>query len=193
MKAFLRMSLLGLALLALAGCGQRGLSVEEYHDTVISVLKSDPSQPEAPSEDSGFASMISVLLNDLGCIGQACLLPLRFEHLRDSARSNRSQLANFRGQLCDKKLQPPAQEEEAHQKICAGLLQIFQEVGAIETTSEMALKLFPRTPGAPLEPAVQIALEGAAANLARSQQKIRDIVTSLQQIPWLTRTLPRLP
>ena len=193
MRVYAMIGLLLLTIWALMGCGQRGLSVDEYHDQVIRMLKSDPSQPEVASEDSGFASMVSLLLSDLDCMGQACTLPLRFEHLRDLAREDRPQLSDYRGQLCDKTFQPPAQEKDTHQKICTELLRIFQEVGAIETTSDIALRFFSNTPGEPLESAVQIALEGAAANLARSQHNIREALASLQQIAWLKPALPSLP
>jgi hypothetical protein len=182
--------LFSLIALALSSCGQKALSVAEYHSQVLSILKSSSTQPDATSANTGFASMISVLIDDLGCMGRGCTLAIRFQHMRELAQGDRPALASYRGQLCGKDLHPPTEESETHQNICNAILQILEEVGGIESTSNASLKLFPTTEGQPIEPSVEIALEGASTNLARSQQKIREANALLEKISWLQPVLP---
>jgi hypothetical protein len=183
-----------IALLALAGCAKQGLSVSEYRDMVIQTLSKDQSPAGASStEGSGFAAMISLLISDMGCMGQACTNELRFTHLRDLAFQDGLQVANYRGQLCDEKLRPPQQESNTHQEICNELGQIIRELGTIRMTSITALQLLGDSSTSTTQPAVQLALDGAAANLSRSQQKIEAAIASLQKIPWLKPALPSLP
>lgn len=183
---------LSLFAISLSGCGPKALSVADYHGQVLSILKSDSTESDATSANAGFASMISVLIDDIGCMGRGCTLAIRFQHMRELAQGDRPALASYRGQLCGKDFHPPKEESEANQKICDSLLQILEEMASIESTANASLKLFPTTEGQPLETSVQIALEGASTNLGRSQQKIRDLITSLEKIDWLQPALPDL-
>lgn len=187
-----------IALLALGGCAKQGLSISDYHDLVIHTLNADQSPSgDSSTEGSGFAAMISLLIGDMDCMGDACINGLRFSHLKDLADQDRPQMSNYRGQLCDdKKLRPPAQEAKAQQEICAALEQIFREMDAIRTTSgtaQLLLRDSQASQAAPPSPTVQTALEGAAANLAKSQQRLTTTLRGLQEIAWLKPALPNLP
>ena len=183
-----------LALLVLAGCAKQGMSVSDYHDMVIQTLNKDQSPAGASSaEGSGFAAMISSLLGDMSCMGDTCINEVRFTHLRDLANQDRFQLADYRGQICDDKLQLPPQEIQAHQVICRALDQIFRGVDAIMTTSAVALQLLSNNPTSPGPAGVELALDGAAANLSHYEDNIRHALASLQQIAWLKPALPNLP
>jgi hypothetical protein len=186
-----------IALLVLAGCAQQGLSVSEYHAKIIETLNKDQSPPGAAStEGSGFAAMILLLLSDMTCMGDTCISGVRFAHLRELADQDRFQLANYRGQICDEKLQPPRSELQTHQAICSALDQIFHQVDSIMTTSALALQLLGNNPTATPSQAgagVELALDGAASNLSHYEDNIRKSLTELQQITWLKPALPSLP
>jgi hypothetical protein len=193
--AWVLKSFLVIGLLALGGCAKQSLSVSDYHDIVIQTLNKSQSQStDLSPAGSGFAAMISLLIGDMDCMGDACINGLRFSHLKELADQDRPQIANYRGELCDeKKLRPPAQEAKAHQEICSALEGIFREMDAIRTTADAAQLLLRGSQAAPVSPAVQIALEGAATNLAKSQQRLTATVTSLQEITWLKPALLKVP
>ncbi|OGF53771.1 MAG: hypothetical protein A2Z21_03435 [Candidatus Fraserbacteria bacterium RBG_16_55_9] len=179
MKAHAVSGLLALALLALAGCGNRDqTSREEFQKQVLEVLRGDPLQ------DTGLGQMLSETVGDLECEGSNCTSVLYFQFLEERADERRAIVRDYEGRLCNNsKLPPPKSVQDQYNTLCSQLNAFFKSLDAIRTNAATASRLL--GPPGQSSQASDSLLQEFANRLARGKQDILQIHDKLRELDWL--------
>lgn len=178
-STFIAASLL-LIIASLVSCGEDPEALrEDYEQRVIAVLEGDPEN------DTGVGQMLSITIGDLGCEGDICTAPLRFQFLQSEPRVRMARVADYRAQICKPEFEVPDFISEKHNVLCDDLQDFVRHLDAITVIAANGANL------APSGSAVNALLEEISNRLAAEKSALLETQERLREIEFLSVVMSR--
>jgi len=180
MRPFIGLSYL-IVLLALWGCGDQGrMSTQAYQRYVLETINGNPLQ------DDGLKEILSITLGDLGCEGDLCTAPIRFQYLTQEVQPRQTFVADYYGRICRREeIKPPSADRQHHETLCESLDTLFKSLDAVVVNASNALRLGTTGNGTKGTSASAPLRAEVAKRLDKERQTIQAIQDALKEIQWL--------
>ncbi len=157
---------------------------EEYQIAVYEILRGEPLR------DTGLVQIIDITLGDLGCSGELCTEPFRFQFLRDEVLPRKAIIADYRGRICKKEFKVPSAFEKDQQIICTELQNLFKALDAIQLNSSQAMNMLQASGGNNQE--IQELLIELSKRMAKEEAKIIEVRARIKAITFLEPLFPKV-
>jgi len=177
-KTLLMVSLLVFLSLILTACGPGRMTAGKYQELVLATLEGQ--------DGPGLVASIKILFDALYCPEASeeypCVYPSELLYLAEMAENQRAIILINRSKICNKRVRPAKEMEEAHQKICDLLKEISLDIDAIKITANQAASALGSTDNPQDQEAIA---KSHSRQILRRKEEILKALRELSRIEWL--------